>query len=412
MGSLIASGEQRLRLRRFGLLFGIALLNCTISRAQVSIDGHPFEVHAFFSQGFVKSDHNNYLTLQSNKGAFDFTDGGFHVTTRLTNKLRVGAQAYSRHVGNLGKGRVTLDWATVDYRWKDFFGIRAGRVKTVMGLYNDTQDLEFLQTWALMPQALYSLDLRGLTLSHLGGDIYGSFGGHRWGTFSYTAYVGRLAADLTGGLAYGFASYGIRNNVNRGWVRGGDLKWNTPVPGLLLGASLQYVRSESEGVNLALAGPLGTRSRAHPVVLSGQYSRGRLRLDYERVRSLSTTVVSGAHGFGPLPLELQSDQRLWYAAVAYRISKHLEAGTYHSRFYPNADKQPPYLAPNPAARHMYDQAITARVDFKTHWDVKAEGHFIDGFGDPGSSRGFYLQDNPQGLVPTTRLLVLRLGFNY
>ena len=53
----------------------------------------------------------------------------------------------------MGNWHPELDWAVADYRFKDWFGIRGGKVKTALGLYNDTQDLEFLYTWALMPQS-------------------------------------------------------------------------------------------------------------------------------------------------------------------------------------------------------------------------------------------------------------------
>src|SRR5262249_43681160 len=149
------------------------------------------------------------------------------------------------------------------------------------------------------------------------------------------------------------------------------------------------------------------------VVFSAQYTRRRLRLDFERIRDLSRSVVSGAHGRGSGDIVIPYDSRGWYSAVAYRVWSHLELGTYHSRFYPNADQDGPVEAYNvPAARHLYDQAITARLDVKTYWDVKVEGHFMDGYGDPGSSRGFYPQDTPQGLKPNTKLLVIRLGFSY
>jgi hypothetical protein len=48
----------------------------------------------------------------------------------------------------------------------------------------------------------------------------------------------------------------------------------------------------------------------------------------------------------------------------------------------------------------------------THWwDVKVEGHFINGYGDTYSARGFYLRDNPN-LMPTTDLLIVRTGFYF
>jgi len=56
--------------------------------------------------------------------------------------------------------------------------------------------------------------------------------------------------------------------------------------------------------------------------------------------------------------------------------------------------------------------VTARVDLAKFWDLKIEGHFMDGYGNPQSLRGFYLQDNPDGLKPKTNMLVIRTGWNF
>ncbi len=37
---------------------------------------------------------------------------------------------------------------------------------------------------------------------------------------------------------------------------------------------------------------------------------------------------------------------------------------------------------------------------------------MDGYGNPQSRRGFYLQDNPAGLKPKTNMLVIRTGWNF
>jgi hypothetical protein len=37
---------------------------------------------------------------------------------------------------------------------------------------------------------------------------------------------------------------------------------------------------------------------------------------------------------------------------------------------------------------------------------------MDGVASPMSAHGFYLADNPQGLVGKTNLLVVKVGFNF
>ena len=101
------------------------------------------------------------------------------------------------------------------------------------------------------------------------------------------------------------------------------------------------------------------------------------------------------------------DQRGWYIAAAYRVCKRLDLGTYHSRFYP--DWQGDHGAPS---GHIVEQTVTARIDLARFWDLKIEGHFIDGFGSPNSFRGFYPANNPAGLQPKTNLLVIRTGWTF
>jgi hypothetical protein len=156
-------------------MFAFAISATCPLNAQIALDGHQLQIHGFASQGFSYSDNNNYLTMQTSSVSFAFTDAGLNVSTSLTDKLRVGAQTYVREIGLLGRGHVTLDWASADYRFTDWLGIRAGKVKTVFGLYDDTQDAESVHTWALLPQSIYPLDLRSNSLAHVGADLYGIF---------------------------------------------------------------------------------------------------------------------------------------------------------------------------------------------------------------------------------------------
>ena len=101
-------------------------------------------------------------------------------------------------------------------------------------------------------------------------------------------------------------------------------------------------------------------------------------------------------GHAGFPL-LQQDTLAWCASVAYRISKHLELGTYQSRFISDTNKDWSALS-----NHIYDQTVTARVDINRYWNFKVEGHFIDGYGSINSARGFYLAQNPNGFQLESR----------
>jgi hypothetical protein len=109
--------------------------------------GRQIQVHGFASQAFIHTNQNNWLTMNtSHVGSGEFTDFGANASVQIADKFRVGAQLYDRNIGEIGMWRPELDWAYGDYRFKNWLGIRGGKIKTALGLYNDTQDLNLLQT--------------------------------------------------------------------------------------------------------------------------------------------------------------------------------------------------------------------------------------------------------------------------
>jgi len=196
------------------------------------------QIHGFASQGFAYTDRNNWLTMHSSHGSGAFTDFGANVSMQVTDKFRFGAQVYDRNLGNLGDWHPSLDWAFADYRFTSWLGIRGGKVKTVLGLYNDTQDFDFLHTFALLPQSVYPTDLRDAAIAHLGGDLYGRLTPpHRLGDIAYTAYAGHRSDSIYSGYAYVSTAYGVIRPRYGGIQYGGDLRWKTPLRGFLIGAS-------------------------------------------------------------------------------------------------------------------------------------------------------------------------------
>ena len=372
--------------------------------AQFTVLGRPIQIHGFGSQGFALSDQNNYLTMHTSTGSLQFTDGGLNVTMQVTSKLRVGAQVYVRDVGALGRWHPLLDWAVVDYKFTDWFGAQGGKVKTVFGLYNDSQDMESLHTWAIMPQSLYPLDLRSSTVAHLGGDLYGEIPlPKHLGSVAYTTYAGRRFDDRYGGYRFVTLQSGSLTDRITGWMAGADLRWNNLKPGLTLGASYLGLPAKGYGTYLANNAPYQFEVDSRSSVAYVDYQRGNLHLNAEYTRVAITGSFTGIPGIS----SYSGDSRGWYAAVAYRIRPKLELGTYHSLFISEASA--PSADP---ANHIRDQVFTVRFDINRHLNFKVEGHLIDGFGSVTSARGFYLRQNPDGFSRKTNLGVLRIGYTF
>ena len=378
------------------------------------------QVHGFASQGFVYTDQNNWLTMHSSQGSGAFTDFGANISTQITDKFRVGAQVYDRNLGNLGEWHPTLDWAFADYRFKSWFGVRGGKVKTVLGLYNDTQDLDFLHTFALLPQSVYPTDLRDSTIAHLGGDVYGRISlKHGLGDFAYTAYAGHRSDSIYSGYAYVSSAYGVNKPRYAGLQYGGDLRWSTPLRGLLIGASRRNEHTTGKGTfrNPAVSPqtlPYSSDSKAvWTNQFYGEYVRGRLQLDSEYRRYLYDIVIDTTL------LQTAVDVRGWYVSGAYRINKRLALGSYYSRYLISRASTGPIAALFPdqsdtslPANHVYDKVVTARVDLNRFWNAKVEGHFMDGYGVSTFPNGFYPQENPAGFKPNTNVLVLKTSVSF
>jgi len=395
--------------KRLALLVALCVYPVAGLHAQLdfTIDGRQVQVHSFVSQGFGYSNDNNFLTMDTSKGSFAMTDGGINISTQLTDKLRVGAQVYDRNIGELDQWHPELDWAVADYKFKDWFGIRAGRVKTVMGLFNDTQDMEFLHTFAILPQSMYPTDLRASTIAHNGGDVYGTLGMKKLGGISYTGYAGWESFDKYGGYVYGLAALGLDLTSMPVRQFGGDVRWNDLIKGLLFGASVMHSPGTVFASTQVAPGMTFSDTiweRTNTVVFYTEYKVGNLTLDGEYRRD----TVGGTSEVGPLPASgVSEDERGWYVSAAYRVAKRLELGTYESRFYPlwGQNSAPP-------TNHVYDTVAAAKIELTGHWDLKIEEHFMDGYGLSYSFRGFYPQDNPAGLKPKTDLLVVRTGWNF
>src|ERR1035438_5400859 len=184
-------------LRRLPLFFLVCLLTANLS-AQ---DFGDFAIHGFVTQGFLFSSHNNYLTMQSSARSLQWTDGAVSFTDSITDKLRVGIQLHMYQLGQLGGPNIHVDWASGDYRVNDHLGFRAGKVKTVIGLFNDSQDVDAVFLWTLLPQCSYPIDNQSFFLAHVGGEVYGDVPlGKRAGKLRYDGYAGQVSLDLNGGF--------------------------------------------------------------------------------------------------------------------------------------------------------------------------------------------------------------------
>lgn len=362
------------------------------------------QIHGFLSQGYLKSTDNNYL-VRSSEGSFEFTEAAVNFQSQLTDKLRVGIQVFSRDLGADGNNKLILDWAYGDYKVRDEFGIRAGRIKMPFGFYNQGRDVDMLRSTILLPGSIYSESVRNIIAAYNGLGAYGRIP-TKAGDFEYELGVGSNSIDEE--IPYFkdvFLSMGMGSATDRSirmkWIGGGRIIWNTPLEGLRFGLT--------HGANhMVYEGTLGTthmtihqRLKANTIV-SAEYTRNNLTLcgEYNRISIEIKTPL----GISSFPREG------YYGQASYRFHPKFEMASYYSVYYPNAhdkdgkrwtaQRMPNFLA------WQKDFSLTGRFDITSFWLIKAEVHRMNGTGLCN------VLENATGLKKDWTLLALKTTFNF
>jgi hypothetical protein len=370
------------------------LLVCVCTATLYAQDLSGIQIHGFATQGFLFSSHNNYLTMQSSSGSLEWTDGAVSFTDSLTSNLRVGIQLHMYQLGQLGGPHAEVDWASGDYKVNDHLGFRAGKVKTALGLFNDSQDVDAIFLWILLPQSVYPADNKSFLLAHLGGEVYGELPlGDRGGKLLYRGLAGESILDSNGGYVHQLAEDGLTfATPPQGKTYGGDLRWQAPLRGLTVGAS---------AVVQALSGTASVGTLQIPSLLVtspyAQFEKRKLYVAGEYRRTPANAVLT----IGPEVIPLPEDQRSWFVMGSYRITERFQAGSYYSHY---ANKALDTALP---ANYSRDWVVSGRYDFNSYFYGKIEGHFLHGIG-----LGYYESTNPNGLKPNSNMLAAKIGFTF
>jgi len=324
------------------------------------------DVHGFVSQGFILSTGNNYLA-ESKRGSFEFNEAGINFSKGLGDRLRVGLQFFARDLGAVGNYVPKLDWFNLDYRFADWLGIRAGRLKAPFGLYNEINDIDSARVPVLLPQSVYPTLNRDILLAQTGGELYGYLRMRPAGALEYRLYGGTLYVDPP--IAQPPLTL---KNFQVPYVVGGRLMWEAPFEGLRMGGSIQTLRFNTT-YTLPAAPPMpppevtigipfvlwlgSLEYAAHDILFAAEY--GRWAADVE------TTI-------GPVSQTQSVVNERYYVMGAYRVSPWFYPGVYYSHLVENVDAR--MLRGN----FQDDLAITFRFDLTAHWLVKLEGHYMHG----------------------------------
>ncbi|HEX6275080.1 MAG TPA: hypothetical protein VFZ53_18695 [Polyangiaceae bacterium] len=327
------------------------------------------------SQGAFKTSGNNYLARDSEHGSFEFSEAGLNFTKALGDDFRIGLQLFARDVGPIGDYKPQLDWYYLDYRATDWLGLRAGRLKLPLGLYNETSDVDSARVPVLLPQSLYPIQSRDYYLAQTGGEVYGLVELGAAGALDYRAYGGTIFIDVPAYSAIGTTAVSIP------YLYGGRVLWRTPLYGLQAGVSAQRLRldvhytpnrdvlatypmplpADFDG-NVELRAPItlfiaSLEAAVDELLVSAEYMRqwARVESSFPEVYEPTTTTSEG-----------------FYVMASYHVTSWFTPGAYYSIRYPNVDDR------HGRDAYQHDLALSFRYDLTDNWLLKLEGHFMSG----------------------------------
>ncbi len=380
-----------------------------------AFDPDDIEIHGFASTGYIETNHNNYLLL-SEDGSFEFNEAGINIATSLNDNIRVGMQLFSRDQGDVGNNDIKLDWAFLDYQWKEALGLRVGRIKTPLGQYNDTRDYDMLRTSILLPQGAYNEYFREAEIAYQGAGVYGNIALGSGGRFGYDLYAGTMEIKPDGIMAkYISDEDAVLTSATIDHMAGGQIRWYTPLQGLTFGSTFVQL-----AMSLDLESPLAPVYIDWDVptmqffYLSANYDIGDLTLaaEYHRWKWDVTTVVdlSRLEQPDPPPLEEVIDSDSYYVLLTYRFSEWFEAGAYYTVYYNDRDDRDGdnWVANGAQAYESWqkDLALSARFDITDSWLIKLEAHFMDG------TNLLDYADNLDGVEQDWMLFAVKTTFNF
>jgi Phosphate-selective porin O and P len=330
-------------------------------------DPSAIQLHGFVTQGYLRSDANNYLG-ESQRGTFELFEAGLTVTKELTDRLRVGMQLFGDRHGDSGDYKAKVDWAYFDYHFRDWIGVRVGRIKLPFGLYNDTADIDAAHPTALLPQSVYPQANRDYLLAQTGVELYGYRQVRTLGALEYRLYGGTIYLDLppqAAGSSFSLLRFEIP------YVTGGRVMWETPIDGLRVGASVEYLRLETRFLDVrdpTMPVPIDANAPVRLAVASAEYAADDVLFAAELSRWKSTVESSD-----PMVIpETSTNSIRAYGLMAYRIAPWLQPALSYSIYYPETG---PTVGPS-AKQH--DAAVTLRFDLDPYWILKLEGHAMRG----------------------------------
>ena len=349
-------------------------------------------IHGFITQGYLKTDKNNYLA-DTEKGSFEINEMGINFNTYLNDDTKIGIQFFARDLGDLGNDKVTVDWAYADRQLREWLGLRVGIMKIPHGFYNESRDCDMMRTSILQPQGVYNEPWRGALYDLTGVGIYGNLINH----ISYECQAGLIEEGTDGGMAKKFNDL-VKSRVDRilgHWGTVMNVQCYDLIEGLRFGGSLVVWTWDMDitlypSEKFPFPSPTHAYSDNEGQVWTGsiEYTRGKFLFSSEYTITYFNIPMQIYLMNGALTVHntLKNHMLGYYYNTSYRFTEWFEAGLYYSTFYYNKDDRQGKssdLVDKYGWKDYYswskDTCLSLRFDLNANWIFKLETHYNDGF---------------------------------
>lgn len=351
------------------------------------------ELHGFINQAFLYSPDNPYAGQDANNGSFQFREAGLNAFYESSSELRFAGQVLARQRDDSDDGKLRVDFLLADYRvvsQRDkSFGIRAGRVKNNIGLYNATRDVPSARPGYTVPESIYFETFRDTLLSSDGINLYGSAttSNHRW---NWEIFAGRTDIESSPVEYYVFDRRLPEGEYNLAQSYGVNLNYfPAPLPGLQLGVSvvdfsfkLENPRSESDAfAELITIPPSEAAAQRHRYVtgneidglmrvLSAQFSMSDWIFSLEYLNLIGKTQLSFP---APVPSSTQkTTTEAFYGQAEWLPTAQLSLfARYEELYLDNKDRRLSSLAPEQNLYKGFGRGWTIGGKWNFRYDLSA-----------------------------------------
>lgn len=354
----------------------LALIAATAPMTSAYADDTNWQLHGVFTQGVTYTSDNNFYGASDDDASLKFTEVSLNASARLLPNLRASGQVLYRQAGEQGESG-DLDYGFLDYQFlaksTAVAGIRVGRYKMPIGLYNETRDVAFTRPSIFAPQSTYPDTARDLELSSDGALIYTDIFTDS-GQWTIEVDAGRPRIDKEAiDTSLNFVN-GEVSSLGRRSVFGGRLMYQSS-DGQWIAA---FSRAEAHiHYDYALAPGIATDVDVSLIYwiasLQCNIDQWTITAEYGHMDAV-LEFDNFAGRLHPLQYYLQATRHINSRWSVYSRYDNL----YWDRHDRSGDRYAVLMSTNSFANYAHDYGFGVRYDISNNAMVSAEYHYIDG----------------------------------